>query len=383
MLTPIADLDAFSRPATAWHTLAERVLAPARHAATGRIGLRVPTRRHHHTTFSARRTVAIEGTELVIADGWRRPQRRSRPSAPRPPPRRRSRPRHRLYTPTTPADPDRPDRSTPRWPRSSQHGSPSGRASCRRGPPRTRTRPVGGPAVARTLRPRARPRSRVGAAPTTARLRAMPVTRCPTSTWVRGPERRPVLERGLRTLGSATRRSPRKPIPTRPRPRSSRAGYARPPQTLDSQTVISLGSPHGSDLRAVGGDGVDRRPAALRTERGRQLVVDALLAYYDEGDHEPGAAKIAARAGVSERTVFRYFDDLDALAAEAVGTPDRADPVSVRRTDAGGPARAAHPGPGRAADDDARPGRGRLAAGRRIEARAPSVADTSPCGGAC
>jgi len=47
-------------------------------------------------------------------------------------------------------------------------------------------------------------------------------------------------------------------------------------------------------------------------------VVDALLAFYDEGDHQPGAAKIAARAGVSERTVFRYFDDLDSLAAAAI-----------------------------------------------------------------
>ena len=61
---------------------------------------------------------------------------------------------------------------------------------------------------------------------------------------------------------------------------------------------------------------IDRR--RLRTERGRQLVVDSLLAYYDEGDHQPGAAKIAARAGVSERTVFRYFDDLDSLAAAAI-----------------------------------------------------------------
>ena len=61
---------------------------------------------------------------------------------------------------------------------------------------------------------------------------------------------------------------------------------------------------------------VDRR--RLRTERGRQLVVEALLAFYDEGDHQPGAAKIAARAGVSERTVFRYFDDLDSLAAAAI-----------------------------------------------------------------
>lgn len=62
--------------------------------------------------------------------------------------------------------------------------------------------------------------------------------------------------------------------------------------------------------------GVDRR--RLRTERGREQVVTALLAYFDEGESQPGAARIAARAGVSERSVFRYFDDLDALAAEAV-----------------------------------------------------------------
>lgn len=61
---------------------------------------------------------------------------------------------------------------------------------------------------------------------------------------------------------------------------------------------------------------VDRR--RLRTERGRDLVVDALLAFYAEGDPQPGAAKIAARAGVSERSVFRYFDDLESLIAAAV-----------------------------------------------------------------
>ncbi len=61
---------------------------------------------------------------------------------------------------------------------------------------------------------------------------------------------------------------------------------------------------------------VDRR--RLRSERGREQVVDALLALYDEGDAQPGAARIAERAGVSERSVFRYFADLDALAEEAV-----------------------------------------------------------------
>jgi AcrR family transcriptional regulator len=61
---------------------------------------------------------------------------------------------------------------------------------------------------------------------------------------------------------------------------------------------------------------VDRR--RLRSERGRDQVVAALLALYDEGDPEPSAARIAARAGVSERSVFRYFDDLESLAATTV-----------------------------------------------------------------
>lgn len=42
-------------------------------------------------------------------------------------------------------------------------------------------------------------------------------------------------------------------------------------------------------------------------------MVDALLGLYQDGVLRPGAAEIAARAGVSERSVFRHFDDLDAL----------------------------------------------------------------------
>jgi AcrR family transcriptional regulator len=61
---------------------------------------------------------------------------------------------------------------------------------------------------------------------------------------------------------------------------------------------------------------VDRR--RLRAERGRDAVVDALLELYAEGAVEPGAAVIAARAGVSERSVFRYFEDLEALAQAAI-----------------------------------------------------------------
>ncbi|HEX8804513.1 MAG TPA: TetR/AcrR family transcriptional regulator [Acidimicrobiales bacterium] len=55
-----------------------------------------------------------------------------------------------------------------------------------------------------------------------------------------------------------------------------------------------------------------------RAERNRAAVVDALLSLFDEGMVRPGAADIAARAGVSTRSVFRHFEDLEALTRVAV-----------------------------------------------------------------
>jgi TetR/AcrR family transcriptional regulator, regulator of autoinduction and epiphytic fitness len=55
-----------------------------------------------------------------------------------------------------------------------------------------------------------------------------------------------------------------------------------------------------------------------RAERSRAAVVDALLSLYDDGVVHPGVADIAARAGVSARSVFRHFDDLEALARVAI-----------------------------------------------------------------
>lgn len=56
----------------------------------------------------------------------------------------------------------------------------------------------------------------------------------------------------------------------------------------------------------------------LRAERSRDAVVDALLELYGEGELRPGAARIAERAGVSQSSVFRHFQDLDGLVAAAV-----------------------------------------------------------------
>jgi AcrR family transcriptional regulator len=45
-----------------------------------------------------------------------------------------------------------------------------------------------------------------------------------------------------------------------------------------------------------------------------------MLALYDEGHVKPGAAQIAERAGLSERSVFRHFEDLEDLARAALET---------------------------------------------------------------
>jgi len=56
----------------------------------------------------------------------------------------------------------------------------------------------------------------------------------------------------------------------------------------------------------------------LRGARNRAAIVDALLALLEEGDPKPSARAIAARAGISVRTVFQHFDDMETLFAAVV-----------------------------------------------------------------
>src|SRR5690242_15042648 len=51
----------------------------------------------------------------------------------------------------------------------------------------------------------------------------------------------------------------------------------------------------------------------LRAERGRAAVVAATLELVDGGNPVPTFADIAEVSGVSERTIFRYFPDREAL----------------------------------------------------------------------
>src|SRR3954462_3272977 len=63
---------------------------------------------------------------------------------------------------------------------------------------------------------------------------------------------------------------------------------------------------------SVSGDG-----RAARSVRTRRAIVDALRALHHEGDLRPTAPRVAERAGVSVRTVWQHFDDLETLLFEA------------------------------------------------------------------
>ena len=56
----------------------------------------------------------------------------------------------------------------------------------------------------------------------------------------------------------------------------------------------------------------------LRRERNREAVVDALLDLYRDGNLRPSTEEIAARSGLSPRSLFRYFDYVDDLTRTAI-----------------------------------------------------------------
>lgn len=61
----------------------------------------------------------------------------------------------------------------------------------------------------------------------------------------------------------------------------------------------------------IAGDG--RRQ---RSERSRKEIVAAMFKLIRDGEMNPGAAQVAEVAGVSLRTVFRHFDEMDILYRE-------------------------------------------------------------------
>ena len=63
-------------------------------------------------------------------------------------------------------------------------------------------------------------------------------------------------------------------------------------------------------------DAIDGRTA--RRNRNRDAVLDALIELADESNDEPTIERIAERAGVSYRSVYRYFDDRTDLMLSAI-----------------------------------------------------------------
>ena len=63
-------------------------------------------------------------------------------------------------------------------------------------------------------------------------------------------------------------------------------------------------------------DAIDGRTA--RRNRNRDAVLDALIELADESNDEPTIERIAERAGVSHRSVYRYFDDRTDLMLSAI-----------------------------------------------------------------
>ncbi|MEM9748596.1 MAG: TetR/AcrR family transcriptional regulator [Actinomycetota bacterium] len=90
---------------------------------------------------------------------------------------------------------------------------------------------------------------------------------------------------------------------------------------------MSLGNDHTATIMPSGSDGVaDAGPIGevdgrtMRRHRNRDAVIRALIELIREGDLDPTVAKIAERAQVSHRSIFRYFEDLADLARTALET---------------------------------------------------------------
>jgi AcrR family transcriptional regulator len=91
-------------------------------------------------------------------------------------------------------------------------------------------------------------------------------------------------------------------------------------ERLDSFLSV-LGTEDAESLRAdIAVLMSDVRPAdgrMARSHQTRRAIVDAMRALHAEGDLRPTAPRVAARAGVSLRTVWQHFADMETLLLEA------------------------------------------------------------------
>ena len=101
--------------------------------------------------------------------------------------------------------------------------------------------------------------------------------------------------------------------------------------TLDQSDVpdTALGPEQSPNLPpAAGQERGEPDGRKARRTRNREAVLDAVLELFGEGIVEPAAPDVAARSGVSLRSVYRYFDDRSALMLAAIDRSlERARPI--------------------------------------------------------
>lgn len=79
----------------------------------------------------------------------------------------------------------------------------------------------------------------------------------------------------------------------------------------------------GSGMATADAPGAPVDGRRARRERNRESVVDAVLELLREGTLRPSTDQIAERAGLSPRSLFRYFDDVDDLFSVAIRKQSR------------------------------------------------------------
>lgn len=98
--------------------------------------------------------------------------------------------------------------------------------------------------------------------------------------------------------------------------KSPRAGEDAFPWGADGNVVWQRGFGEGPVAEPAPPAKIDGRVA--RSKRTRAAVMDALIALLEEGNFKPPAKVIAERSGVSTRSVFQHFPDLETLFTAAV-----------------------------------------------------------------
>jgi AcrR family transcriptional regulator len=71
-----------------------------------------------------------------------------------------------------------------------------------------------------------------------------------------------------------------------------------------------------SDVATAEAPTIDGRTA--RRDRNRAAVLDAVIELFTEGEFDPNPDVVAERVGVSARSIYRYFEDHDALVRAAI-----------------------------------------------------------------